>query len=174
MQVILLLLAIDLDGLEPATKGFEGGEHADLFSLYPVKRMIYENPDFTKIIMKMAFPTELPKKFIDHYVGGNGEALTINQSEMAEVHASPIGLNSPIISSQVNEQIKGMKVGESRKIKFSTSSAISNVSGTLGQFTIIGEGTFTKGTMGNFTFEGTMSFEDDWDFNKESEVDKKN
>ena len=155
------IVAIDLDGLEIY---YYGDAFQEAYTKMTLKVIDY----FIVQSFKLGFDQQLPKKFIDHYAYGNGKTYTMNEGEMVQSHVRPVGLKSPLIRDQVAAQTSGMQPGETRNIKVRVSNGGASTSGTLGQFTISIEGNFTMGTNGEWEFNGTMDFYDEWDFNVET------
>lgn len=168
--------AIDLDGLEES--GFTRYLDRQFSSTKGAQSLIKTSKEIAEPLTKpmalglckILFDEDLPKKLIDHYGNGNGEPLTLNYSEVESMNVLPLGLQTGIINEQLNDQIRGIVPGESREIKFQTISAEAATSGTFGQFTIKGEGTFTMGDGGKWSFAGTMQFFDVWNFNEETKT----
>ncbi len=166
--------AVDLDGLEES--GYTRYLDRQFASEAGARRVIKDNKEIAKLVytpfvaavFKCAFTTELPKKLIDNYVSGKGEPIKLNNSEMSQVNLKPFGLTTGSIPSQISKQIEGIVPGESRKVNFKLINAQAATSGTLGQFTVIGKGTYTQGEMNTWSFSGTMEFFDIYDFNLET------
>lgn len=168
--------AIDLDGMEDTgytmqlDKVFSTATGAENHN--KVMKNLFYKPVATAMF-KGAFKEALPKKMIEHYSNGYGLPLMLNNTEMNDLHVQPVGLTSGLIGKQVNNQIEGMLPGESRHVSFKSPDGLAANTGTLGQFTIIGEGTFTMGDNGKWKFSGTMQFYDSYNFNIETPEEEK-
>jgi RHS repeat-associated protein len=163
------ICSIDVDGLEGFVATGANG-HGMVISVEQANEI---NKRVTVSAFKVGFSEELPKKFVEHYAYGNSTLVTLNETEMAGLNVTHVGLGSGKIGQQVNPQIEGILPGESRKISFTADDGVAGTSGTLGQFTIHGEGTFTSDESGGWSFTGKMIFMDVWDFNKETPEEEK-
>ena len=109
----------------------------------------------------------LADKLIDHYVYKNGSSLKLSETEMIATNAHINFNRNPQLQAAINELAKSG--GGTTNISLrQLAGALTN--GTLGNFTVIFEGTLTVTADENgFAFwelDGNMSFYDFWDFDK--------
>lgn len=107
------------------------------------------------------FSHYLPKKFVNNYMDGLAAPITLSQQEMIDCN--------PIVDVRRSGEAKTIvgslqaAGGGSKSVEFKQpSGALTN--GTLGNFTITYKGTFTVKADGTWSFAGTMTFYDFWDF----------
>jgi len=120
-------------------------------------------------LFKAGYDHEIPKFLIDQYATGNGTPVKLDESQMKE-----LGVNANITNSQgFNDRIQEIanQGGGTQSVSFS-SLAGAGTHGTLGTFTINYNGDLTvnvdaQGNITNWSFDGTMDFQDRWDFNPE-------
>jgi hypothetical protein len=107
------------------------------------------------------FSHPLPKKFLQHYVWGQGADLTLSLSDMIDCN--------PLIRLPASKAFRALLVqaaqqpGVAQPFKIGVlSAALTN--GTLGQFTVRTDGILTAMSATRWEAKGTMSFYDVWDF----------
>ncbi|MBD1395437.1 RHS repeat domain-containing protein [Mucilaginibacter glaciei] len=161
----------DLDGLElfPSYKALKINS--------PVTRVLKDveirNINLKKAVVsagfKLGFSEELPKKLINHYSFGNGSQMTLSEKQMMDIHSQQVGIQGldPVDLKQFHDLLMQTPKGKSVQLKEWRVLSGSGVSGTLGTFTVVFNGTFTKDDnyFYKWTFRGKMSFEDNWNFN---------
>jgi RHS repeat-associated protein len=118
---------------------------------------------------KAAFTENLPKKFIEHYAYGDGKPYTLNKSEVIELKSAPTGLRgiADVDKEKFQKLISNAKPGNIISLPDGYSiEGGASTGGTLGRFTIslTGKITFDNKDASKWTFEGTMQFNDTWDF----------
>lgn len=121
------------------------------------------------------FDHYLPRKFLNNYMDDTGNAITLSLQEMQDVNPR-ININHRR-SRQFKQELaalqqqmldsaaanNGQPVPQVKSIEvYGPGQAMTN--GTLGNFTIKYKGILTVMPDGNWTFIGTMSFYDYWDF----------
>lgn len=106
------------------------------------------------------FDHYLPRKFLNNYMDDTGKEIKLTSQEMKDCN--------PIInifeSSKIIAEKARLKKGEIAEIKKGTVLAAALTSGTLGNFTINFEGKLKANADGTYSFQGTMSFYDFWNF----------
>ena len=163
--------AVDLDGLE------ETGYTMYLERQYStVQGAIKQNEAnramakaVTVALFKSVFSEQLPKNFIDHYAYGNGKQYTLNKSEAVDIRSIPTGLKGIVDTDKekFNKLISVAKKGSTITLPEGYSiQGGATTGGTLGRFTtsLTGKITIDKKDVTKWTFEGTMQFNDIWDF----------
>jgi hypothetical protein len=125
--------------------------------------------------MKLGFKNYLPKKFIDIYTGLDGGTLYLSRQETIDLHVSPVSITggtNPETKSQEFEnfekELNSLKIGKSKNVSLTVSDKANN-QGTLGRFEVVFEGILKKTSNDSWNFEGTMTFKDNWDFDKKPE-----
>ena len=131
----------------------------------------------TVALFKSVFSEQLPKKFIDHYAYGNGKQYTLNKNEVVDIKSVPTGLKGIVATDKekFDKLISGAKKGSTITLPEGYSmQGGATTGGTLGRFTINLTGTITidKKDASKWTFEGTMQFNDTWDFKTNAVTDK--
>jgi len=108
------------------------------------------------------FDHYLPKKFLRHYVYGGGRDLVLTEQEMIDTN--------PIIFLG---QCSDLKTELDKRAAAGTSStgpvtlrclSAAGTGGTLGQFTVIANGTLDYRGVDDWELKGKMSFYDEWNF----------
>lgn len=121
------------------------------------------------------FDHYLPRKFLNNYMDDTGNPITLTLQEMQDVNPR-ININHrrsrqfkqelALLQQQMRDSAaanNGQPTPQAKYIEVSgPGQAMTN--GTLGNFTIKYKGILTVMTDGNWTFLGTMSFYDYWDF----------
>jgi RHS repeat-associated protein len=156
---------LDLDGLEFISfKQFKQKTPLVLIT-QAVIRNIQNKP--VALVFKLAFTTELPKKFIDRYASGSGQTYKLNNSELDGLHVTHVGLHggAPKDTKKAEDFLATIKPGESKQLPEGYRILdYAREAGTLGYFTIKLKGAVTKDKEGNWTFKGEMQFFDVYDF----------
>lgn len=112
------------------------------------------------------FDHYLPKKFLRHYIWGNGRAIKLSLQEMKDCNPI-IDLNDskPFVSRV--EKLRAEAVVKKARVDYPftlemVAGALTN--GTLGQFTVKLKGAIEVEPGGRWLAHGTMEFVDTWDF----------
>jgi hypothetical protein len=117
------------------------------------------------------FDHYLPRKFLNNYMDDTGTAITLTQQEMVDVNprvniTTSLGFRRELTDLQAKVKASaaaGTPTPAAKYIEVSgPGQAMTN--GTLGNFTIRYKGMLTVNSDGTWTFVGTMSFYDIWDF----------
>ncbi len=127
------------------------------------------------------FENELANRLLVHYEMGLGSVYNLTEEEMEFANAMGSSILRiaddqffDIMGEDVRAQAIGnateletllntLKIGESGEYT-SLVQALSRASGTLGQFTIQFKGRITKTSENDWSFSGTMTYTDTWDF----------
>jgi FlaG/FlaF family flagellin (archaellin) len=122
-------------------------------------------------LFQATFANILAKNLIQHFSYGNGKSLSLTQKGMKDVNALKTGIQGVTSIDKANFKniLSRMKTGTSQNINLNITGAALN-SGTLGRFRIEFNGILNKQEE-NWTFKGTMQFNDVWDF-KTKKTDK--
>lgn len=173
------IVSIDMDGLEGFVAtgmplGNSGVSHGMIITTQDAAKI---NRNVAIAAFKAVFSEALPKKFIDHYANGNGKPYTLNRNEAVDIKSVPTGLKGIVAADKekFDNLIAGAKKGS--KITLPEGYSIqggATTGGTLGRFTTNLTGTITidKNNATKWSFEGTMQFNDTWDFKTNAVTDK--
>ncbi len=125
------------------------------------------------------FSHYLPRKFLNNYMNDAGNAITLSHQEMQDVNPR-ININHRR-SRQYKQELTALQLKMRDSAADNNSQPVPQVkyievsgpgqamtNGTLGNFTIKYKGVLTVMPDGNWTFVGTMSFYDYWDFDPKS------
>jgi len=173
--------SIDLDGLEGlVATGMSqpfSNDSRPVGMIITVQDAAKINRNIAIAAFKAVFSEALPKKFIDHYANGNGKQYTLNKNEAVNIKSAPTGLKGIVAADKEKFEhlIAGAKKGS--KINLPEGYSIQGAAttgGTLGRFTISLTGTIAidKNDATKWAFEGTMQFNDTWDFKTNAITDK--
>lgn len=107
------------------------------------------------------FDHYLPRKFLDNYMDDTGKALTLTLQEMIDCNPIVDLRRSTVFMAEV---AKLAAAGGGTKSIVAKGWGGARTNGTLGNFTITYTGTVSVKADGSWTFVGTMTFYDYWDF----------
>ncbi|MPL99454.1 hypothetical protein SDC9_45672 [bioreactor metagenome] len=150
--------AVDLDGLEPV---IPMTQFLELEQIEAASNFFWINA------FKLAYPKQISRDLISHYAYGKGSNYQMSEAEMIEVHPVHKSLQQAdnfktLVEDKLADPntksvtVKGMRIG-----------TYANTNGTLNEFSIMVDGTFTKTENGGWSFSGTMNFYDEYDFREE-------
>ncbi|MBN1984442.1 MAG: DUF4157 domain-containing protein, partial [Chitinivibrionales bacterium] len=108
------------------------------------------------------FDHYLPRKFLNNYMDDTGNPITLTRQEMIDCNAVVDIRRSGGFRTEL-AQLTAAGGGSAVIDVSGWAGAMTN--GTLGNFTIYYHGTLTVNPNGTWTFNGTMTFYDYWDFN---------
>ncbi|MCA9517796.1 MAG: DUF4157 domain-containing protein [Myxococcales bacterium] len=111
-----------------------------------------------------AFPAGLPQTLISHYIYGGGKNLDLTVAQMKEVVSVASSDFSLTALPGFNGFLKQAKQHGSAKIPPNAVPVSVVKPLTLGGFTARFNGTLKSNKVGDWTFAGTVSFYDEWDF----------
>jgi len=112
------------------------------------------------------FDHYLPKKFIHHFVYGNGKQIKLNLKEMIDCNPSINLLESTPFNNRLSK-LRSEAASRQSRVDYPFTlemRAIALTNGTLGQFTTKLNGLIQVQADGSWVAEGRMEFADDWDF----------
>jgi RHS repeat-associated protein len=165
---------VELEGLEAVWSAFK----KDLnIASNPKLPAVITKGQLRALDVKLAFDQDLPKKLIDHYTEKMGLPLTLTDAEMKAVNPLPVRIfagakadKQRAEATRFQSELDLLKLGESKSVNLSVAGQ-SSTSGGLGRFTINFEGVLTKdkGNRKKWVFEGEMTFNDVWDFDKKED-----
>lgn len=130
-------------------------------------------PEAMKRVWQLSMAHPLARRMIANYIDGGGlyqpdRTIHLAFEDMRELRARVdiTRRSDRATPTQFETILAKMKLdGETtRKVEFSISTARSYLPGTVGSFTANFRGLVTRGEDDAWTFEGSVSFEDDWDF----------
>ena len=110
------------------------------------------------------FDHYLPRKFLNNYMDDTGNPITLTRQEMED--CNPVGVDIKRSGGFQAALKRLLASGGGVEFISCTSLAGAYTNGTLGNFTVRYEGIITvDGETGNWTFIGSITFIDYWDFN---------
>jgi len=126
-------------------------------------------------LFELAYSSQVAKDLIHHYSYGNGAGYYLSESEMKDIHPVHKSLTqAENFKSKVTDKLADPNTSSVTVfgLKILTTA---NTFGTLGNFYISVNGTFTETEEGGWTFTGYMYFNDQYDFEyREDAVDGTN
>jgi len=133
------------------------------FSNTEINNQARYKSSFSGELFKLAFSHPFPKELIDYYTSNKGGTFTLTEEQMMEI--TPVGGESITDDGNFREVFNKLDIEESLVTEFRTLSS-AMLAGTLGDFTIVYQGTLTRTGEEDFEFNGDMTFNDTYDFNK--------
>lgn len=112
------------------------------------------------------FDHYLPKKFLRNYIWGNGQGIKLTLQEMKDCNPIITLTQSERFMSRVQKLQVDAATKKTRVLYPFTLEMVAGAgtNGTLGQFTVKFQGNLEVEPDGRWATQGTMAFEDTWDF----------
>jgi hypothetical protein len=107
----------------------------------------------------------LPRKFINHYMDGSGDTITLTQQEMIDTYPGGLDIKKMKGFSNIVQKLKKKNCDvECCRDIYAIYDAHASQHGTLGRFSAHNEGKLCVRSSGEWTFTGKMKFKDEWNF----------